>query len=129
METEDPDGVAVAALVETLSSPQSLRPLRKRFRLWTRRDGATISDERDGGLVAAIDGVNQQDNAPASSSGHAWLDGPLHDANATLHTATGHNSHDTEPCTEPDCTIPHPHGHRCPRCGPGTYGIVADVDD
>ncbi|MFY9808275.1 MAG: hypothetical protein WAK86_13540 [Pseudonocardiaceae bacterium] len=38
-QTEDPDGVAVRGLIEALSSPRSPRPLRKRFRLWTKKDG------------------------------------------------------------------------------------------
>ena len=37
--TEDPDGVAVRGLIETLSSPRSRRPARKRFRFWSRKDG------------------------------------------------------------------------------------------
>ena len=39
-----------------------------------------------------------------------------------------HTVHGTEPCTEPECTIQRPHGHRCPRCGPGTYDLIADLD-
>jgi hypothetical protein len=39
-----------------------------------------------------------------------------------------HPVHGTEPCTDPHCAIQRRHGHRCPRCGPGTYDIIADLD-
>jgi hypothetical protein len=39
-----------------------------------------------------------------------------------------HTVHGTEPCTDPQCTIQRPHGHSCPRCGPGTYDIITDLD-
>lgn len=72
----------------------------------------------------------QPDQDDVGCSGHAelvnGLDGVL-DIRGPLAAAIN-PVHGTEPCTDPHCTIPRPHGHRCPRCGPGTFDIIAGLD-
>jgi hypothetical protein len=85
---------------------------------------------RQPGQSEAI-GASSQDNGHREHAEHVnGLDGVL-DARGGLAAAidgANHTVHGTEPCTEPHCTIQRPHGHRCPRCGPGTYDIIADLD-
>jgi hypothetical protein len=99
--TNDPDGVAVQSLIETLSSPRSPRPRRKRFRLWTKKDGVTMSEEsvRQPGQSEAI-GASSQDGGHRE---HAelvnGLDGVLdvRGGLAAAHDGANHTVHGTEP--------------------------------
>ncbi len=95
-----------------------------------RQPGAISAPSQDGGhrehaeLVHGLDGVLDVRNGLAAA-----LDDLVRQAATALRAGPGtHVVHGTEPCTKPDCTIQREHGHYCPRCGLGTYDIIADLD-
>ena len=83
-------------------------------------------------LVNGVDGVL---SARGGLSAALDVYGAEHDNGSTQFLpqcdavdGANHTVHGTEPCTDPQCTTQRPHGHICPRCGPGTYDIIADLD-
>ncbi|MFY9808276.1 MAG: hypothetical protein WAK86_13545 [Pseudonocardiaceae bacterium] len=95
-----------------------------------RQPGAIGAPSQDGGHREHAElAKSLQDALNVRNGLCAALDDLVRQAATALRPGTGtHVVHSTEPCTKPDCTIQREHGHYCPRCGPGTYDIIADLD-